>query len=433
MKHLAGGIQWTVFLIASSIAAPIAIAHVFGMDPVATSLFMQRTIFVLGIACLIQAFFGHRMPINEGPAGLWWGIYVVYAGMVGIFYTTSTDALQALQSGMLYSGVLFIILAATGIITKMKVLFTPAITFTYLMLLILQLSGTFIKGMMGVEEAGDHLDPVILLGSFIVLLITFIAMANKRPSISKYAILISIALGWGIFLLLGKTPAIAKVSDQLIQLPKLFVYGKPVWDSGVLVTAIFITLLLVANMLASIRVMEHLLKESFKINTPDRLRQGAFASGFIHLIAGAFSAIGSVPISGSAGFVGTTRMPSIKPFIIGSTLLVFITLFPSVMAIFAALPAPVAYAVTFAIFTKMVSMAFNELDADPEKERARQAVAFGLMVGVGTMFVPAESLSQLPAIVASTLSNGLITGTILAIIIEQYMIRRRHRNTYSKM
>lgn len=424
MKHLAGGIQWTVFLIASSIAAPIAIAHVFGMDAVATSLFMQRTIFVLGIACLIQAFFGHRMPINEGPAGLWWGIYVVYAGMVGIFYSTSTDALQALQSGMLYSGVLFIILAATGVITKMKALFTPAITFTYLLLLILQLSGTFIKGMMGVEEAGDHLDPIILGGSFVVLLITFIAMANKRPTVSKYAVLISILFGWGLFLLLGKTPTVAKVSDQFIQLPQLFVYGKPVWDGGVLVTAIFITFLLVANMLASIRVMEHLLTHSFNITPPDRLRQGAFASGFIHLIAGLFSAIGSVPISGSAGFVGTTRMHSIKPFIIGSGLLVLMTLFPSVMACFAALPAPVAYAVTFAIFTKMVSMAFNELDADPEKERARQAVAFGLMVGVGTMFVPAESLSELPAIIASTLSNGLITGTILAILIEQFMIRR---------
>lgn len=424
MKQLAGGIQWMFFLIASSIAAPIAIAHVFGMNPLDASLFMQRTIFVLGIACLLQAFFGHRMPINEGPAGLWWGIYVVYAGMVGVFYAVPEEALQSLQSGMLYSGVLFIVLAATGIITKMKALFTPAVTFTYLLLLILQLSGTFITGMLGIDEAGNKIDPVIALGSFIVLLITFIAMGNKRPSISKYAILLSIVAGWGIFLLLGKAPAAAKVSDQFIQLPQLFVYGRPVWDSGMFVTSLFITLLLVANMLASVRVMEYLLVHSFHIQPPDRLRQGAYASGAIHFIAGAFSAIGSVPISGSAGFVGTTRMPSIKPFIIGSGLLVFITLFPAVMAVFAALPAPVAYAVTFAIFTRMVSMAFNELDADPEKDRARQAVAFGLMVGVGVMFVPADSLSELPAVIASTLSNGLITGTVLAIIIEQYMIYR---------
>lgn len=66
MKTVVGGVQWAVFLIASSIAAPIAIAHVFGMDTVETALFIQRTMFVLGIACLIQVLIGHRLPINEG-------------------------------------------------------------------------------------------------------------------------------------------------------------------------------------------------------------------------------------------------------------------------------------------------------------------------------------------------------------------------------
>ena len=60
-KNLAGGFQWAIFLIASSIAAPIAIANIFGMDTADTALFLQRTIFVLGIACLIQAFAGHRL------------------------------------------------------------------------------------------------------------------------------------------------------------------------------------------------------------------------------------------------------------------------------------------------------------------------------------------------------------------------------------
>lgn len=170
--------------------------------------------------------------------------------------------------------------------------------------------------------------------------------------------------------------------------------------------------------------MEQMLKHSFSIQPPDRVRQGSFISGISHLLAGLFSAIGPVPISGAAGFVGTTRMASRLPFLIGSILVILITFFPSIMSGFAALPAPVAYAVTFAIFTKMVSMAFEELDADPEKERARKAVAFGLMVGVGMMFVPAASFSDLPAVLAATLSNGLIVGTIVAILIEQALIRK---------
>ncbi|WP_432352478.1 purine/pyrimidine permease [Sporosarcina sp. A2] len=423
MKQLAGGIQWAVFLMASSIAAPIAIAHVFGMDSGDTALFLQRTIFVLGIACLLQAFFGHKLPINEGPAGLWWGIFVVYAGMVGVFYSTPHDALQALQSGMLYSGVLFIILAAAGVITKMKKLFTPAITFTYLMLLILQLSGTFLKGMVGVESADDVIDLRIVAGSFLVLLITFVAMGNKREWVSKYAVLLSIIIGWVIFAVIGRAPRIEVGTEHVIQLPQLFVYGPPVWDGGVAVTAVFITFLLIANMLASIRVMENLMKQKFAMQVEDRVRQGSFISGVNHLLSGVFSAIGPVPISGAAGFVGTTGMVSIVPFIVGSGLIVAITFFPAIMAVFAALPAPVAYAVTFAIFTKMVSMAFSELDEDPAKERARKAVAIGLMTGVGIMFVPSTSFAQLPAVLASVLSNGLITGTIVAIAVEQVSIR----------
>lgn len=428
MKQLAGGIQWAVFLMASSIAAPIAIAHVFGMDSGDTALFLQRTIFVLGAACLLQAFLGHKLPINEGPAGLWWGIFVVYAGMVGVFYSTPHDALQALQSGMLYSGILFIILAAAGVITKMKKLFTPAITFTYLMLLILQLSGTFVKGMVGVETAEDVIDLRVAAGSLLVLILTFSAMGSKKVWISKYAVLLSIVVGWAVFALIGRAPSVENVTGKLIELPKIFVYGPPVWDGGVAVTAVFITLLLIANMLASIRVMENLLKQKFSMQVEDRVRQGSFVSGINHLLSGVFSAIGPVPISGAAGFVGTTGVASILPFIVGSALIVVITFIPAIMAVFAALPAPVAYAVTFAIFTKMVTMAFTELDEDEEKDRARKAVAIGLMTGVGIMFVPSASFAQMPAVLASVLSNGLITGTIVAIIIEQLSLRKKTQN-----
>ena len=427
MKNVLGGIQWAVFLIASSIAAPIAIAHVFGMDAGETTLFIQRTIFVLGAACLIQAFIGHKLPINEGPAGLWWGIFVVYAGMVGVMYPTSSDALQALQSGMLVSGVLFIILALTGVINKMKTLFTPAITFTYLMLLILQLSGTFLKGMIGVDTGDDRIDSVLFFGSLVVIFVTFLTMNHKTPWISRYSVLLSIAAGWLLFLIIGKTHAIKFESENLIRLPDMLLYGIPVWDTGVVVTASFITLLLIANMMASIRVMESLLKKSFAVTPPDRMKQGSIASGVNHLLAGLFSAIGPVPISGAAGFVGATRLSSLKPFIMGSILIMVMTLFPSIMSIFAALPPAVAYAVTFAIFTKMVEMAFLELAGESHQLRAYKTAAIGLMIGVGIMFIPQESMSDLPRAFSAVLSNGLIVGTVLAIVVEQFLLWRERK------
>lgn len=425
MKNLFGGVQWAVFLLASSIAAPIAIANVFGMDSGDTALFVQRTIFVLGLACLIQAWLGHRMPINEGPAGLWWGIFIVYAGLIGVMYPTMEASLQALQSGLLYSGLLFVVFAYTGVVGKMKALFTPTITFVYLLLLVLQLSESIIGGLLGIVEEGQPVDLVVLLGGIVVVSITFFLMGHQTPWVNRYSVLLAIAAGWLIFALLNKTERITFTPDVVVALPQMLVFGPLVWDSGMFVTALFLTILLIANMMASIRVMEMVLKNTFSIEREDRVKQASVASGINHVLAGLFSAIGPVPISGAAGFVSATRNPSIKPFIMGGLLVTFISLFPNLMAVLAALPAPVAYAVIFAIFTKMVEMAFNELAQEKDSEQAYKVSAFGLMIGVGFMFLPPESVAELPAVVAATFSNGLITGTLAAIAIEQYLVWRK--------
>lgn len=421
MKNIVGGIQWAVFLLASSIAAPIAIASVFGMDGGDTTLFVQRTIFVLGAACLIQAVIGHKMPINEGPAGLWWGIFIVYAGLIGMMYPTMDASLQALQSGLIYSGILFIVFAYTGLVNKMKTLFTPTITFVYLLLLVLQLSESILKGLLGIVVDGDPIDGVIVIGAVLVVLITFYLMSHKIAWVNRYSVLIAISAGWIIFLLLNKAPSITFGEGSVFSLPKMFVFGPVIWDSGMFVTALFLTILLIANMMASVRVMETVLKNEFSIVKEDRIKQASVASGINQVLAGVFSSIGPVPISGAAGFVSATRTPSLKPFMIGGVLVILISLFPDVMALLAALPAPVAYAVIFAIFTKMVEMAFNELTEAEDQQRAYKVSAFGLMIGVGLMFVPPESMVNLPSVLAATLSNGLIVGTMAAILVEQLL------------
>ena len=422
-KNLAGGFQWAIFLIASSIAAPIAIANIFGMDTADTALFLQRTIFVLGIASLIQAFIGHRLPINEGPAGLWWGVFIVYAGLVGVLYSTAEESLQVLQSGLFYSGILFIVFAVTGVVDKLKQFFTPTVTFIYLLLLVLQISESIMKGLFGISSEGDLLDVRVLLAAVAVILITFYFMFHRSAFISRYSVLLSIAFGWLLFWAIGKAPSIPRTDGAWMTFPDMLVFGPLVFDGGMLVTTLFLTILLIANMMASVHVMESLLKNAFSIQSEDRMKQASVASGLNHLLAGLFSSVGPVPISGSAGFVSATRTPGLRPFIVGGVIVTGISLVPQLMAVLAGLPAPVAYAVIFAIFSKMVEMAFNALEAEPNRKRSYKVAAFGLMTGVGLMFIPTESMAGLPSAVAAILSNGLISGTIIAIIIEQVMIR----------
>lgn len=432
MKIIAGSLQWAVFLIASSIAAPVAIATLFHLDGADTASFVQRTIFVLGVAGILQGLFGHKLPINEGPAGLWWGVFTIYAGFIGVLYTTADATLQVLQSGMLYSGVLFILFAATGVMNRMKELFTPTVTFVYLLLLVLQLSGTFVKGMMGLPNESGKVDGLVILGSVITMAFTFWVSGHQHTLLRRYSVLIAIFAGWLVFLLLQKTEAPVFTGQAVLSIPDVFIFGPPVLEPGMMITSFFITLLLIANMMASLRVMEGTLKREFHEEVPNRVRQAGIFAGINHFIAGAFSAVGPVPISGAAGFVSATKMRALLPFIFGCLLVIIITVFPAAMLLLSSLPAPVAYAVTFVIFTGMVRMAFQELSGAKNTEQSLKVAAIGLMIGVGFMFLPPDSVAELPAAITATLSNGLITGTVVSLLYEQWLIWRASRTNGQK-
>ncbi|WP_409254042.1 purine/pyrimidine permease [Bacillus sp. SCS-153A] len=428
MKMFLTGLQWMAFMVAGSIAAPIAIADLFNLPPSETAGFIQRTMFVLGAAGVLQALIGHKMPINEGPAGLWWGVFAIYAGFVGTIYGTSNEVLQLLQGGMLVSGLFFLIFAITGGLSKLTKLFTPTITFVYLLLLILQLSGSFIKGMFGLSGEQTSIDFTIMAGSLFTFFLTLYLSRHKVDWIKRYSIIFSLVIGWLVFLLIGKAGSIPQTAGEIISLPGLFVFGLPKFDLGVIITSFFITLLLITNMIASIRVMEEVMAQN-DMKLHRRYNQAGIVSGVNQVLGGLFSAVGSVPISGAAGFVSATGILSIIPFVLGASLVVVISLFPDLMNILATLPAPVGYAVTYVIFINMVGLALGEYKKEENAERSNFAAGIALIAGVGLMFVPPVAFAGVPAVAASILNNGLIIGTIAAIIVEQVLMRKDKNET----
>lgn len=427
MRVILSGLQWMVFMIAGAIAAPIAIADLYNLSPMETAGLIQSTIITLGIAGFLQGVIGHKLPIHEGPAGLWWSIFTIYASLVGVLYSSNMDALQALAGGMIISGVLFILISAFKLMDKIARLFTPTITFIYLLLLILQLSGSFMKGMMGITSSHTTLDVKVFLLSVVVVCITF-WLGNCRVAILRqFSIIISILLGWLLFIICGNKPVFLH-SNTLLNLPEKFPFGWPHFDGGTIITALLLTLLLITNAIASIRLMENVMEQTQSSDHRRYWRTGMI-SGITHLIGGSLGAIGSVPISGAAGYVEQTGMRERRSFLIGCSLVITISLFPPIMNVISGIPAPIGYAVTFVIFVKMVGLSLKELKKVIHEERTFIVSGISLLVGVGLMFIPSSATIHLSPIVIAILNNGLICGSLLAIILEQvFMWREKQRN-----
>jgi Permease family len=95
--------------------------------------------------------------------------------------------------------------------------------------------------------------------------------------------------------------------------------------NGAYFYCLFVTLL--TNMLASMKVVESVVKaEKENVGNPYPKRAG-FMMGISHIASGLLEAIGSVPISGAAAFIATSKMAKRISFVIACILVMLMSLF----------------------------------------------------------------------------------------------------------
>jgi xanthine/uracil permease len=427
MRLVFSSIQWFIFILAGSVVAPLAIGAAFGFSLEEIAGFVQRTFFVIGLVAIIQSVFGHRMPIVEGPAALWWSVFLVFIGLNGTNDRTH-HILQSIELGLMISGLLFILLSVFNIIQHVKKLFTPIVTGTYFILLVAQISGPFIKGIIGVDYKGPGIDWRVSVTAIFTAVITILFSKSRYKWISSYSVLLGMLIGWGLFALFQLTAPKEFQLNKWFQIPEMLAWGMPKADTGVILTSVIVTLLLLVNIVSSIDVVE---KVTRPLSKPVYNRSGIIM-GISQILSGVFSTIGFVPLSYTAGFIMTTKMMERLPFIIGSLLILLISFFPFVTVFFASIPTPVGYASMLLAFSNMMEIGIREYSQTDLNEKNLFIIGISLMIGIGSMFIPTEAVANFPTIIASIVNNGLIVGVLICMVLEQLMSRKPERFTMEK-
>lgn len=416
---LLAALQWVIFIISGNFVVPLIVGHVFGLSQGEIAMLTQRTIFLTGLASLLQVLFGHRLPLIEGVAGMWWGVFIILGATASSLEKDPLIILTQLETGLIISGVVLLILGLTGVMQWLQQLFTPLITGTYLLLLSLQLSGPFLKGMLGIEGDGGMVDWKIASLSLVLVILVLVLSLRGKSWLRSLTPLIGIMLGWGAFTLLGldTEPHRQVLTSQtaFFSLPQPFSWGRPAWDLGIVFTSVLTGLILLSNLVASISAMEEALGKSFP---PGTYRWGGIFNGIANIFTGIWSGIGMITLSISVGFIGLTGMAARLPFIIACLLVILVGLLPPVGSFFAKLPLSVAYAVTFASFSQMIGFGLKSLAMVELDQRNLTVFSLSLITGVGFMFIPPHFFTQLPSIVQYIFSNGLLLGIVLALILE---------------
>jgi xanthine/uracil permease len=417
----ASALQWIIVTVSGNVVVPLVIGDVYGLSAEETARFMQQTFFFVGLASLLQVWKGHGYPMMEGPAGLWWGIFMILA-QIGLGVGTDPRVTgQSLQAGMIVAGILFLGMGAGGWIARIQRLFTPAVTGTYMILLAVALSSNFIKGMLGIGyRQASEVQPGIAL--FSLGLIALVIMLMRVRQAASFAVLIGMVIGWAGYAVFGWAEPV-RMEAKTVDLPELFFWGPLRWDPGVILTSVLTGFVLLTNLITSIAVTGRAVGEEVKTDTYNR---GGLFTGLSHLLSGLSGVVGMIPLSLAAAVISTTKMAARLPFILAMVALMGIGLLPSLSQFLATLPTPVAYAAMFVSFTQLLGFGLKDIARMPLDDRSITVVGGSLLTGIGVMFIPASAWQHTHPLLSYLFGNGLLLGVLLSLFLEHIVFRPKH-------
>lgn len=405
------GVQWLFFMVVNTVVVPLSIGTAFGLTDAETAGLIRTSFVTIGVMSLLQAMIGHRYPLLEGHGGIWWGLVLSLCASAPAMGLSYTELGGSLAVGMLLAGVVTIVLGAIGFIEILQKIFNPVVLVIYLFLLAVQLILYFFKGMMGIGEGGAINLPVAILSVVIVIVVLVMSMKGKG-SIANFSILFGMLGGWIAYVLLFGSGSPATSGGTIFQLLPL---GGLKLHVGIVVTAFIAGLINMANSLVAISTVEELYDNQ---TATSRYKASYYVTGAGTIVAGLFGLIPLGPYSSSIGFLQSTKILQRGPFILGSILFIVLGLVPALGGFFSTLPAPIGDAVLFVAYLQLFSTAIRNIRKLQIETASLYRLTIPMLVGLSLLNAPPETFSSFPVMLQPLISNGLLVGVLLSVIME---------------
>lgn len=409
--------QWLFFIFANTVVIPITIGAAFELSQGKVIFLLQFSFIAVGIACMVQALFGHRRAIMEGQSGLWWGVILTLCSTAAAQGISLETLGGSLATGIIISGILTIVIGLTGTGQYLSKFFNPGVMGVFMFLFGTNLIGIFLKGMLGLPF-GNHSGkpsmnlPIALLSIIIAIIVIIISI--KAPAhIARYALLIGIIIGWILFTVFFHSKSAAGEAGSFHI--HLFPLGEPAFNVGIIITAVITGILNLANTFGALKGTNDMYQSE---TTKKQYRSSLTISGCFVSLSGVFGLVPFAPYVSSIGFLRQTQILKRLPLIIGGLMFVVMGVIPPIGHFFSLLPLSVGSAVLFVSYLQLLNSSLQFLKNVKLTTVTVYRSAVPIFVGLVIMTLPASTFDALPSLVRPIVSSGLLVGIILALILE---------------
>jgi len=407
-------IMWTIITISFVVILGNMITALYPYSPGEVIWYLQKLLFITGIATITQTLFGHKLPAVFGPSA----ILIVGA-------TASADFVpEAFTTALLISALFGMLIPLTGIMPFVAKIFTRRVITAILMLIPITLIPSITAMLFNMAEPGTATAKIIFITIFTLILF----YANlKTKGFVKATLLLWALIGGSIAYLIcfaGLGQA-AGTAGSTVQVDTLSLFIEPVFVPGVIISIFICYLALITNDIGSIQGITEIVDAK---NGETRLKNGIFLTGLINAISGVSGVIGGVNYSISTGMILDTKNAARITLIPAGIIMMGVAFIPSLLIIFDAIPTLITGCLVIFLMTNQFSAALNLfLTLDIDTAHAFQSgilIGAGILVGVAITLMPATVLAEIPIAIRPIFGNGFLVGVIVVMVMEHLIYRK---------
>lgn len=417
-KIITLGFQHVLAMYAGAVVVPIIVGAALHLTTAQMAYLIAADLFTCGIATIIQVmgtkYLGSGLPVILG---------CTFTAVGPIIAIASTSNLPTAYGAIIISGI-FVILAAP-LYGKMLKFFPTIVTGSVVTIIGLSLIPVAMESVAGGEGNADFGMPRNLLLALITLVVILVINRFAKGFFRAISVLIGLVVGTIVAYAFGMVQFTSVAEASWFKIAQPFYFGTPQISITAIITMIIVN---IVSMVESTGVYLAVGKVIDQKVENKQIVNGLRSEGLAITLGGIFNAFPYTAFSQNVGLVSLTRVKTRNVIFAAGGIMVVLGLLPKLAALTTIIPDAVLGGAMIVMFGSVAVSGISILsEVDLQKGNNLIIVACSIAVGLGSATLP-EMFDLLPDFAKMLLQNGIVSGSITAILLNILLSKREPNN-----
>lgn len=423
------GLQHYLTMFGSTVAIPLMMAGPLGIseDPEKLGWLIGTMFFVSGIATMLQATWGNRLPIIQGGTFSFLAPAMAICGMAAIKDAGFEVKMTHIQGAVIVGGVMQMAVGYSGLVGKVLRFVGPVTIAPTIALIGLSLYP------FGAPVAGKHWG---IGGLTIALIILFSQLLRQKHRIFElFPILLGMGGAWAVAAILTATdvfpadhPAYCSLDKVAaaawVRVPMPFQWGMPAFNVAAIIGLLAGVIASIVESIGDYYACARL--AGAPIPTAKVVSKGIGMEGVGGIIAGVFgTGNGTTSYSENIGAIGLTRVGSRRVIQWGAGIMIILGTVAKFGALFTTIPQPIVGGMYCALFGMIAAVGLSNLQfVDMNAPRNLFIIGFAFFMGlsmpqyIGANPVVIDGMPWLADIINTLGKTSMAVGAFIALLLD---------------